>query len=85
MAEVKALDLSALVVGLFDDLFADVEGGKRQESDVEFEGHGQHGCHIIFEVILVVGVSTEVLGVVSNCLAELFSVIDSFNPKTKHK
>lgn len=85
MAEVEALDLPAFVVGLLDDLFADVEGRKRQESYVELEGHGQHGCHVILEVVLVVGVAAEVLRVVSNCLAELFGVIDSFHSKTKHK
>jgi hypothetical protein len=85
VAKVEALYLSAFVVGLLDDLFADVEGGKRQESYVKFEGHWQHGCHVVFEVVLVVGVATEVLGVVSDCLAELFGVVDPFNAKTKHK
>lgn len=85
MAKVEALYLPAFVVGLLDDLFADVEGGKRQEPYVEFEGHWQHGCYVVFEVVLVVGIATEILGVVSNCLTEFLGVVNPFNPETKHK
>lgn len=42
MSKIEAFDLPAFVVSLLDDLFADVERGKSQESDVKLQGHGEH-------------------------------------------
>lgn len=60
MAEVEALDLPTFVVGLADDLSADVEGGEGEEADVELERDGEEGGYI-FEVVFVVGVAAQVL------------------------
>lgn len=44
VAEVETLDLSALMLDLLQDLLVDVQGRDHEESDVEFDGHGEHGC-----------------------------------------
>lgn len=58
MAQVETLHLPTLVVCFSNHLFGDVKGGEGEEAYVEFEGHGQDGGNIIFEVIFMVGIST---------------------------
>lgn len=58
MSEIEALDLPAFVIGLLDDLLADVEWGNSQESDVEFDRHWQNGSYFVFVIVLVMSVTT---------------------------
>lgn len=58
MPKIEALYLPAFVIGLLDDLLADVEGRKSQEPNVEFERHRQDGRYFVFEIVLVVSIAT---------------------------
>ncbi len=46
MSEIKQLDLAGFMANLIQDLPPHVQWREHQESDIEFEGHGENVVHL---------------------------------------
>lgn len=57
MAEIKALDLPPLMMDLAQHLSSDMQRGKHQQSDIEFNRGGEKGCKMVFVIVLLMRVS----------------------------
>lgn len=82
MAEIEALDLSALVVYLAQHLPSDMQGGEHEQPDVELHRRGEEGSEVVLVIVLLVRVPAEVLAVVSDGLAEFFGLVDLLAAET---
>jgi len=76
MSQIKAFDLAAFVVGFSEDLPTDVQRWHCDQANVEFQGHSQIGTHLLFEIILMMSETTQILGIVADCFAEFFGLVD---------
>lgn len=56
MAEIKALDLSALMMDLAQHLSSDMQRGKHQQTDVKLDRRGEEGCKIVLVIVLLMRV-----------------------------
>jgi hypothetical protein len=65
VAEVEALDLPAFVLDFFQDLPVYVKRGKHKQSDVELQRNAQESCKIVFVVVTLVSIATQVFTIVS--------------------
>ena len=66
MAEIKALDLSALMMDLAQHLSSDMQRGKHQQPDVELDRRGEESCKMVLVIVLLMRVPAEVLAVISH-------------------
>lgn len=82
MAEIEALDLSTFMMDLAQHLSSDMQRGKHEQPDVELDRWGEEGSEIVLVIVLLMRVSTEVLAVVSDWLAELFGLVHQLTSKT---
>ena len=83
MSQIEALDDSALMVGLPDDLSADVEGRHRQQPDIELQRHSEVAPHFFFELVLVVSEPAEIFSVVPHRLPEILGVVQPLAAKAE--
>ena len=75
MTQIKALYLSTLVIRRPNHLRVNVQRRHRHQTDVKLQCHRQECPHVALEIVLMMSVPAQVLGVVPHSFPKLFGMV----------